>query len=526
MAGFVTRREFLNLLGTTGGTAATLRAGAALGLLPGTAAAANLDLLNLAGNSRKVAILGGGISGLTVAYELGKRGYDCEILEASHRCGGRIFTVRHGDLIDEIGNRQYCEFDDEPHMYFNAGAARIPSTHRNLLAYCKELGVELEIFINENKTSLVQDDAMLGGKPIRNIDYTTNMRGFMAELMAKAMTAEEMNSPFSESEAETLLGMIRDFGDLSEDDVYRGSFRAGYAEGGFLKHGVQNDMIAFRDLLQTRLGRQLMGANEGDTGPILLQPKGGMDKIIEGFLRQVGDRVKYRAMVAGVQVRDNGVEISYDQDGVRHTMQADYCFNCIPTHLMVGIDHNFPSDCVRAMKYVRRGEAYKAAFQAKTRFWEDMDIYGGISWMNNPSRQIWYPTAGIHQQKGVVLGAYDYGGGMYHTKMTQAERIEAHLSDGEKLHPDYRNLVEKPITIAWHRMNHMLGCSARWQRSFGRGWTHEEEELYHRLQQPVNGRHYFIGDQVSMHSAWQESAVMSAQWAMSDLDQRVRAETA
>ena len=69
-------------------------------------------------------------------------------------------------------------------MYFNAGAARIPSTHRNLLAYCKELNVELEVFINENKTSLVQDDDMLG-RTIRNIDYTTNMRGFMAELWRK-----------------------------------------------------------------------------------------------------------------------------------------------------------------------------------------------------------------------------------------------------------------------------------------------------------------------------------------------------
>ncbi len=526
MAGIVTRREFLNLLGATGGTAAALKAGTALGLLPGSAAAASLDLLNLPGDRRKVAILGGGISGLTVAYELSKVGYECTILEASHRCGGRIFTVRHGDLIDEIGNRQYCEFDDEPHMYFNAGAARIPSTHRNLLAYCKELGVELEVFINENKTSYVQDDAMLGGKPIRNIDYTTNMRGFMAELMAKAMSNEELNSPFSETEAETLLSMIRRFGDLSEDDLYKGSFRAGYASGGFLKHGVQKDMIAFRDLLKTRLGGQLLSANEGDTGPMLMHPVGGMDKIIHGYLNHVGHQVRYRAMVAAVQVSDMGVEVSYDQDGVRHTLDVDYCFNCIPTHLMVGIDHNFPGDYVRAMKYVRRGEAYKAAFQARKRFWEEDDIYGGISWMSNPSRQIWYPSYGIHKEKGVILGAYDYGGGMYHTVMTQEERIEAHLRDGEKLYPNYRELVEKPITVAWHRMNHMLGCSARWSRSFEDGWTHDEEALYHTLQAPVNGRHYFIGDQISMHSAWQESAIMSAQWAMSDLDQRVRAELA
>ena len=94
------------------------------------------------------------------------------------------------------------------------------------------------------------------------------------------------------------------------------------------------------------------------------------------------------------------------------------------------------------MKHVRRGEAYKAAFQAKHRFWEDMDIYGGISWSNTKSCQLWYPTHGIHKAKGVVLGAYDFGG-MYHTVMSQEDRIEAHLKDHEKIHPNFRELVEK-----------------------------------------------------------------------------------
>ena len=526
MVKFVSRRDFLNLLAATGGSAAILRAGTALKMLPGSVSAATMDLLHLGSNPRKIAILGGGISGLTVAYELSRRGYDCTILEASHRCGGRILTLRHGDLVDEIGNRHYCEFDDEPHMYFNAGAARIPSTHRNLLAYCKELEIELEVFVNENKTSFFQDDNMLGGMPIRNIDYTTNMRGFMAEFMAKAMTEAELDSPFTDPEAETLLGMIRSFGDLSENNLYKGSFRAGYAQGGFLEHGVQKDMIAFRDLLKSPLGRQIMGASEGETGPILMQPVGGMDKIVDGFLNHVGEQVKYRAMVTSVQVAEDGVNVSYDQDGVRQSLEVDYCFNCIPTHLMVGVEHNFPSDYVKAMKHVRRGEAYKAAFQAKHRFWEDMDIYGGISWSNTKSRQLWYPTHGIHKAKGVVLGAYDYGGGMYHTVMSQEDRIEAHLKDHEKIHPNFRELVEKPVTIGWHRMNHMLGCSARWSRGFGEAMTQEEEALYRTLQDPVNGRHYFIGDQISMHAAWQESAVMSAQWALDHMDAQVRAELA
>ena len=111
----------------------------------------------------------------------------------------------------------------------------------------------------------------------------------------------------------------------------------------------------------------MMGANEGDTGPILMQPVGGMDKIISGFLNHVGEQVKYRAMVTSVQVTDKGVNVAYDQDGVRHSLEVDYCFNCIPT-LMVGVDHIFRR--ITSLRCVRRGEAYKAAFQAKRRFWE------------------------------------------------------------------------------------------------------------------------------------------------------------
>jgi monoamine oxidase len=48
--------------------------------------------------------------------------------------------------------------------------------------------------------------------------------------------------------------------------------------------------------------------------------------------------------------------------------------------------------------------------------------------------------------------------------------------------------------------------------------------MYDTLRAPVNGRHYFIGDQISMHSAWQESAIMSAQWALGNFDKRVRSE--
>jgi monoamine oxidase len=209
MKKFVSRRELLGLIGKTGATAAVLKASTALGLVPETTVQfPDIPSVNPA-NRPSVVILGGGISGLTTAYELDKAGYDCVVLEAAPKAGGRCMTVRSGDLIDEVGNPQICEFDDDPHMYFNAGPARIPSTHRNLLRYCRDLGVELEIFINENKEAYVQDDAMFNGKPVKNAIVTTSARGFMAEIMAKNFTGHELDQPLNQYEAESLAQSAR-----------------------------------------------------------------------------------------------------------------------------------------------------------------------------------------------------------------------------------------------------------------------------------------------------------------------------
>lgn len=42
---------------------------------------------------KQVIIIGGGLSGLTLAYLLEKKGFEPTIIEASSRLGGRIHTV-------------------------------------------------------------------------------------------------------------------------------------------------------------------------------------------------------------------------------------------------------------------------------------------------------------------------------------------------------------------------------------------------------------------------------------------------
>lgn len=63
---------------------------------------------------RKVAIVGAGMAGLVTAWVLRRAGYDVRILEASHRVGGRVHTLRSGFSSG---------------LYAERGAMRIPAEH-------------------------------------------------------------------------------------------------------------------------------------------------------------------------------------------------------------------------------------------------------------------------------------------------------------------------------------------------------------------------------------------------------------
>lgn len=515
----MTRRQALALLGKLGGSAALMQGAALFGLArPANAnESSQPTALKPAGQGGpKVLILGAGISGLISAYELTKAGYQCQILEASHRAGGRNFTIRHGDLIDELGNPQHCQFDNEPHLYFNAGAARIPAHHTAILHYCKELGVEMQLFTNHNKNCYAQDPAVFDGKPVRIREYEADVRGLYAELVAKSVQGKsQLDQPFDDIAIEQLLQFTQAFGDLSADMTYQGTERAGYLSGGILSHGKLKQPRALADLLRSNFVLGAMHFAEiADQSSALMTPTGGMDQIVNALLKQVGSLVQLKAQVKRVQLLPQGVEVSYFANGQQQTVRADYCLNCIPSHLLCGIENNFPEPYLQVMRQLRRGKLSKIALQAKERFWEREQIYAGISWTNQDITQIWYPPHGVFKQKGILLGAYSWDPEIVDriSALPHKERIELALRQGEAVHPNYRQYIEQGNSICWQRMNHMLGCGAVWSDEL-------LERSFSVLQQPV-GQHYLVGDQVSFHPGWQEGAVRSAWFALEHIQQQ------
>ena len=147
----LTRRRFLEQLGLVGGTSLVMTAMNSWDLMAGQAQ--GRPQLSGKPAKNKVIVLGAGVSGLVTAYELGKLGYDVRVIEARERVGGLNWTARKGTEHQEIGatDKQVCSFDDG--LYVNCGPWRIPYTHTGVLGYCREVGVPVEVFINEAEGS-------------------------------------------------------------------------------------------------------------------------------------------------------------------------------------------------------------------------------------------------------------------------------------------------------------------------------------------------------------------------------------
>ena len=521
------RRRFLNQVGAAGGSAAVYQMALALGLTPGKAHGAPKLVQPLKGARRSVVLLGGGLSSLMSAYELERAGYTCTILEASHRIGGRNMTIRSGDLIDEMGNQQRCEFDDNPHLYFNAGAARIPVHHHYLMHYCRTLGVELETFTNVNYNAWVHDSNSFGGRPIRFRQYVADARGFIAELSAKAVNVAEFDAPLTREDIDRVIAFLRTYGDLNPNALYKGTKRGGYQQpgtlaptAGMLEHGKLNERLDFQEILKSDFWqyRMFFGDEEDQAAP-MLTAKNGMDNIVQAFVRNIQSPMLTHAQVKSIRLKDDGVAVVYQHEGEHKEIQADYCMNCIPKHLLVGIDNNFPSKYLQALESIGRGKMVKIAIQMNHRFWEDEDIYGGISWTNQNIEQLWYPPHNFNGQKGVMLGGYTWeeSNAEFFARMNPAQRFEAALAQGEQIHPEYRKYAESAVSVAWHRMNHHMGCTAVWTES-------ARKQYFSYLQTPLAGRHFLMGDQLSYHPGWQEGAFSSAHLALGELTRRVSAE--
>lgn len=519
----MTRRELIWRAARTGGYGAAYIAMRSMGLLASPSAASTpFQIPANSGRGTKVVILGAGIAGLVATFEMRKAGFDCTVLEARPRPGGRNWTIRKGANVEFTdGTVQRCEFDEG--QYFNAGPARIPSLHQTILGYCKELGVSLEVEVNTSRSTLLQSDKAFAGRPVEQRQVISDSRGQVAELLAKAIRQGALDTEVTPEDRQRMLAFLTQFGDLRADYVYAGSERAGWKRmpGAGETSPQSRDPLPMRALLDAAFWPGVMAEEGLDYQATMFQPVGGMDRIPHAFAQRLGKLVKYGCPVEEIRKTPKGVRIVYTERGAARSLEAAYCICTLPLSVLKATKHDLSPRVVAALNQVTYAQAYKIAWESR-RFWEqENNIYGGISWLasgpisvqSSSLANVWYPSAGMFSAKGVLISGYAVETGDFAQLPSLAAKLAASRAAVEKLHPGRGNELTKPLYVAWAKIPFSLGS---WVRISG-----YHEGPYHEFLSP-DERIYFAGDYCSHLVTWQEGAALSAHRAIQMILERLK----
>ncbi len=415
----------------------------------------------------------------------------------------------------------------------------------------------MEPYIFSSGTNLLQSEKLNNGTPVPVRQFVADMRGYLSELLYASDSGSKTVAPGLDAQtaAALLKKFLISFGDLSADGSFQTTIRAGYAvmPGAGADSGRVRERLPLAELLEAEeLWPGMINGSVPEHQQPLFQPVGGMDMIWQAFLSQsVGgselrSRVRLSSPVEGLRYENaEGSKIVVTlQSADKPEATFDYVvMTGAPSNLLTmgtgGLIDEPTLGHIRSLLYLGGG---KYGWQARDRFWEQpgVNIFGGISWTSQTSREMWYPSNGWNEPTGVLTGAYpvssllrDSDGRMYSpadgflapvdpgsvpessilglrwAEMDHAQRTKVALAGGETLHPGFTDHVysDAGLSVSWNNQPYQFGI--------GPAFT-ARPESYAPLIEPLDrqGRLYLAGDGLSYWGGWQEGAVRSAWWTL------------
>ncbi len=457
----------------------------------------------------KVIVLGAGMSGLTLGYELSRLGYDFHILEARDRVGGLVWTVRGGATHTEIGGeKQQCKWDEG--LWVNAGAWRIPYTHTGVLNYCRELGVPLEVFINEAEGSYFYYEGgnagSLAKKKIRMREVKADIVGQVNELLIKVIDQHSLDLPMTPEDQARLARFLLGNGYLDPKDRRYKAF----------ENRGPGDPYELSALLQAGFGNRVrsISPREGTGAAPMFHPIGGMDQIPKALARAIGpDRITFNAEVQSIRQDEKSATVTYKdtKTGQSQVLNVDYVVMCLPMTILSKLDVQLSAEMMEAVRSVNHSNSAKMGLAMKRRFWEEDDqIFGGHLYSDLPIGEFSYPSTGYFSKKGVLLGLYSNGQIGDLNDKPVADRVEHVLTHASKVHPQMRQEFESAYSVWWKRVEYSRG-----------GYANAQTPLRARLSKMEN--RLLIGSAATTPYSqpdWQEGAVSAGWQALTSLHER------
>ena len=328
-----------------------------------------------------------------------------------------------------------------------------------------------------------------------------------------------------------------------EEGLENGKSRAGYKVLPAVEAGETEQPVSFDQLLDAKFWENTRFFQPRDFlwQQTLFQPVGGMDRVQHAFAQQVaalGGDIMLNSPVSKIDWNGEQFVIQVQQIGKSETLtiHADYCFT-ESLRAVFKAQNEGGGDSHYSAKFLACTS--KVGWQADRILWQNtetnvqmntgseagvMPIFGGISWTDADIQQIWYPSTGYHDKKGVLTGAYNFSEVAFRWgQMSAEDRLTLAKADAKKFGTAFGEGLQDGVAIAWQNMPYIKGGWAQWHVvNTAAGKSDSDQyaaDIFSELSQGtgvfVDGKlsqpnFFVVGDQLSSLPGWQEGAISSA----------------
>ncbi len=473
------------------------------------------------GDRLQVGIIGGGIAGLTAAYELSQLSYEVTILEASHRLGGRIYTHYFSDG-----------------SYGELGAMRIPINHSCVLHYVEKFNLSKGSFVNYNpnafyylrgqKARLNQFQKLFSVyhlDPAESIDPRVLYENILKELLDCLSDREkwEIFSPTFTS------GKLKEYNRLTFSQYFRDRL----SPDAFELVGRATGMIYYDEISVWSGLIDFFAWYQAEQYQLV----GGMETLVKAFVERLPGKIERNAKVNLLQMTDQGVRVGWDNLGSKKEQEFDYVICTVPATALARIEFYppLPANKIQAICGLGYSNAAKTIFHCTARPWELYDhIYGGGSFTDLPMEKCWYPSDNailadsqteklcwvaqdpeISHQPTAFTAAYRWDSNVRHfLSLEEGKRTDLTLAEVKQLHSQIDRYVDDVIHCIWDEKT-QVGSGA--YAFFAPGEQERYQSLLCQSYPLEKPRVFFAGEHLAINHASIQGAMYTAVAAVIEL---------
>ena len=291
----------------------------------------------------RVVVAGGGLAGLTAAYELTRRGASVQLLEARDRLGGRVWTRRDPDTGEHV----------------EAGGEFIDAGHDAIQSQASALRVRMVRVLRAGFGLALDTGGSVEVSPTQQTAWTGLMACLRPAIAAFKAAGGGWNSAAAAAIARRSVSETLDTARATR----RIKALAEALRGFFLADPGALSALAVVDL----------AANGGDPGrEPMYRIEGGNDTLIHALGLQLNGRVSTRHVLHAVAQDARGVRVT-TEDATGHVSQAehDYAVIALPPALVGACTFNPPLALYQyeALSSLREGAATKVSVRFDRPWW-------------------------------------------------------------------------------------------------------------------------------------------------------------